>query len=310
MDAFEDQVGYHAVQGAAPGLSQLHIFRTDDHIHRAVSAKACVHAGEDDAEDVHYFILQHGAGEDVAVTDKISNKGVGGLVVDIFRCPDLLDVALVHDYDGIGHGQRFFLIMGHIDEGDAKLILHADQLVLHFLPEFQIQGAQWFVQKQDLRLVDDGPGDGDPLLLPAAQRIGHALLIALQIDQLQCIFDLVIDIGFALAADLQAEGDILGDVHVGEQGVFLKYGVQLPFVRRKGSDVFASEDHAALIRSLESAQDPQGGRLPASAGAQERQKFIFIKIQVQVVQNLVSVVDLGNVLQFDQSVAHCACLLW
>ena len=46
-----------------------------------------------------------------------------------------------------------FLVMGHIDERDAKFILQADQFILHILAQFQIQGAQGLIQKQNLGLV-------------------------------------------------------------------------------------------------------------------------------------------------------------
>ena len=79
-----------------------------------------------------------------------------------------MNIALVHDNDRVGHGQRLLLIVGDIDEGDAQFILHADQLILHFLAQLQIQSAQGFIQEQYLRFVDDGPGDGNTLLLTAA----------------------------------------------------------------------------------------------------------------------------------------------
>ena len=57
-----------------------------------------------------------------------------------------------------------FLIVGDIDEGDAQLVFHADQFVLHFLAQFQVQRAKRLVQKQDAWFIDNGAGDGDPLL--------------------------------------------------------------------------------------------------------------------------------------------------
>ena len=157
-----------AVHRAFSGRPKFHIFRADYHIHRTVASKARVHTGKDDAEKIHHFVFQHDARKDVAVSDKVCHKGVGWLVVDIFRRSDLLNITLVHDYNGVRHGQCLFLIMGHIDERDAKFVFHADQLILHLLAKLQIQCAQGFIQKQNLWLIDDGPGDGDSLLLTAA----------------------------------------------------------------------------------------------------------------------------------------------
>ena len=75
---------------------------------------------------------------------------------------------MVHDYDGVGHGKRLFLIMSYINKGNAQFVFQTNQLVLHVLAEFQIQSAQGLVQKQNPWLVDDGAGNGNSLLLSAA----------------------------------------------------------------------------------------------------------------------------------------------
>ena len=57
--------------------------------------------------------------------------------------------------------------MGNEYEGDSQLIFDFDQFLLHILSELQIQRPQRFVQKEDLRLINDSPGNSDPLLLSA-----------------------------------------------------------------------------------------------------------------------------------------------
>ena len=68
------------------------------------------------------------------------------------------------------HGERLFLVVGDVDEGDAQLLLHRLELDLHLLAQLQIQRAQRLVQQQHLRLVDQRARDGDALLLAAGQR--------------------------------------------------------------------------------------------------------------------------------------------
>ena len=74
--------------------------------------------------------------------------------------------------------------MGDIDKGNAQLIFQADQFILHILAEFQVQSAQRLVQQEDPRLIDNGPGNGDPLLLAAGKRRHAPFFIAVQVDQL------------------------------------------------------------------------------------------------------------------------------
>ena len=157
--------------------------------------------------------------------------------------------------------------MGYKDEGNADLLLNPFQLVLHFLAELQIQGRQRLVQKQHLRLVDQRPGKGHTLLLSAGQQGGVFILIALQADKLQHFHDLLIDDILTHLLDLQSEGDIFVYAQMGKQGVFLKYGVQLPLVGGFLADLLAVEDDASLVRVQETAQNPEQSRLSAAAGS-------------------------------------------
>lgn len=67
--------------------------------------------------------IDHDARNDVAFPDKIGHKGIFRFIVDAFRRAHLLDIALVHDDDGVGHGEGFLLVMGHVDKGDSQFIL-------------------------------------------------------------------------------------------------------------------------------------------------------------------------------------------
>ena len=111
----------------------------------------------------------HDAVNDIALTDEIRHEGVLRLVVDVLRGADLLDLALVHDHDGVAHGQGLLLVVGDIDKGDAHLLLDALELDLHILAQLQVQGAQRLVQQQHLGPVHQRPGNGHPLLLAAGE---------------------------------------------------------------------------------------------------------------------------------------------
>ena len=135
VNALEDQMGADAGQGALLRLHQVNVLRADHHVHRPVVAEAFVHAGEFRPEDLHQLVPDHGAGDDVALPDEIGHKGILRLIVDLLRRAHLLDVALVHNHDGVRHGQGLLLVVGDVDEGDAQLIFQADQLILHVLAQ-------------------------------------------------------------------------------------------------------------------------------------------------------------------------------
>ncbi len=75
-------------------------------------------------------------------------------------------MSVPHDADAVTHGERLFLIVGDENERNAHIALKRLQLYLHVPAQFSIERRQGFVQQQDGRAIDQGPGEGDPLLLP------------------------------------------------------------------------------------------------------------------------------------------------
>ena len=61
----------------------------------------------------------------LSVPTKEATKRGARAVVDLERRADLLDPAVVHHHDAVGHRQRLFLVVRHVDRGDAELALDA-----------------------------------------------------------------------------------------------------------------------------------------------------------------------------------------
>ena len=75
--------------------------------------------------------FQHIGVEDVRCSQKARDIRRRRCGVDLLRRAHLLDSALSQYRDLVAHGERFFLVMGDVDEGDAHLALHS--------PQFQLQ---------------------------------------------------------------------------------------------------------------------------------------------------------------------------
>ena len=200
--------------------------------------------------------------------------------------------------------------MGNKNKSDADLPLDPLQFVLHLLAQLQIQGGQRLIQKEYLRLVYQSPGNGHTLLLPAGEQCSIFVLVSFQTDQFEHLHNLLVNDILAHLLDLQAKCDIFIDAQVRKQRILLKDRVQFPPVGRHIADLLPVKDHASFIRVEKSPQDTQKRSLAAAAGPQQRDKFIFINIQINSLEDDLSVKILYNISEFYQFFPfHLALLL-
>src|SRR3990172_3516033 len=85
------------------------------------------------------------------------------------RIRDLLDPAVVHDDDPVGHRERLLLIVRDVDEHKTELALEVAQLDAHPQLEEPVEVAERLVKEERLRLRDEDAGERDALLLAAGE---------------------------------------------------------------------------------------------------------------------------------------------
>ena len=202
--------------------------------------------------------------------------------------------------------------MGDVQKGDAQFLLHALQFQLHLLTQLQIQRAQGLVQQEHLRLVDQRAGDGDALLLATGKRLHGTLFVALHFHEAQHAVHALGDLRLGQFAQLEAEGDVVKDVQMGEKGVFLKDGVHAAAVRRHVGDVLVLKEDAALSGHLEAADNAQHGGLAAAGGAEQRDELTLADVKVDIVKHLRVAKTLGHAAKLNQTllVVHGAHPPW
>ena len=100
-----------------------------------------------------------------------------------------------------------------------------------------------------------------------------------------------------LAASLQAhsEGYVLIDIQMREQGIFLKDGIHLPFVRRKVGDIFLIKKDIPLIRFDKAGNGAERGGLAAAGRPEQGDEFSIVYVQVETSQNLLPIIRDGDV---------------
>src|ERR1051326_963456 len=109
----------------------------------------------------------HAAMEHIDVSEKVHDKAVGRLVEQVARRTDLLDRAGTQDRDAIRDLERFFLVVGDKDAGQADLVVQSSEPLSQLLADTGIEGAEWLIEQQDSWLCGQRTRERDALPLTA-----------------------------------------------------------------------------------------------------------------------------------------------
>ena len=214
-------------------------------------------------------LTRHAAVDQVVLTDELGGEALGRTLVNVSRGTLLDQTAVGDDGDAVGNGHRLFLIVGDVDEGDADFLLDALELEAHVLAQIGVERSEWLVEQQDVALQHQRAGELDPLLLPARQLVRHPSVEVAEPDQLQHTVDRVADLLLGQPVELQPEGHVALDVHVGEQGVGLEHHRRRPLVGRQVADVAPMQHHLARGGFREPADQAQQRGLAAPRRAEQ-----------------------------------------
>ncbi len=195
--------------------------------------------------------------------------------------------------------------MRNIYKCDPHALLDILQFVLHVLAQTKIERAERLVKKQYLRAVDQCARDSHALLLAAGKGRDLAVFKALETDDFQHFCYTIVNFLFRKLGNTQTERDVVVHVEVREQRVPLEHGVDLPLVGRYIVDALAVEQYIAGCGRKKAADDPEHCGFSASAGTQQSKKFLVIDVQVDVVENRLSVLEChGEIREANELVGH------
>ena len=244
--------------------------------------------------------------DEVHLTDEGGHMHGSGGVVDLGGRADLLELALVHDHDPVGQGHGLLLVVGHEDDRDAQVALNLLQFFPHLLADLGVQGGEGLIQKQQGGLEQQGAGNGDTLLLAAGELAGILLLRSAHRNELQDLLDVLVDGRLGDLPQLQAEGQVLIDRHVGPEVVALEHhGGGALFGRQVDNGLSIHQDIAGS-HIQETADGPQDGRFAAAGGAQKGNDFTLIDFEIDMLNAVAVVIPLGHIfdLKFDFTLTH------
>ena len=232
--------------------------------------------------------ILYGAPDEVhgRLADEARDEDIGRLEVKLAGRTHLLDIAVLHDHDAVGHGHGFCLVMGDVNGGGAGLPVDLGDLGAHGDALLGIQVGKGLVHQEHAHLADDGPAHRHALPLAAGKRPGHPVQVIRQAQHLGGFLDLLFDDVLVHALQRQAEGQVIVHRHVGIQGIALEHhrNAALPGALLVGA--LAVDQKFALADFLQPGDHPQRGGLAAAGGTNENNELAFLDFQVEIVHGM------------------------
>jgi hypothetical protein len=99
--------------------------------------------------------------------DELRDEQVVRAVVELERRADLLDDAVVHHDDAVGHRHRLDLVVRDVDGRRLEALVQRLDLAAHRDAQLRVQVRQWLVEQEHLGIAHDRAAHRDALALAA-----------------------------------------------------------------------------------------------------------------------------------------------
>ena len=222
------------------------------------------------------------------------------MFVDVSRRAALLNDAVVHDHDAVGHHHGLALVMGDIDGGDADALLQIADEEAHVVAQAGVEIGERFVEQQHRGFDDQRAGERYALLLAAGQFPRIALFIAGELDHLQHGGDAPRAIHGRDLANLQPEGQIFRHRHVRKQRIGLEHHAEIAMLGHGMGHVAAAEQQPALGHGFEPGDAAQRRRLAAARRPQKRNELALADIEVDISKDMQRPIELVDRVQSER----------
>jgi hypothetical protein len=218
--------------------------------------------------------------------DEAGDEQVGRIVVQVQRSAALLDPAVAHDDDLVGHRHCLDLVMGHVHRRRLQALVQLLDLSAHLHPQLGVEIGQRLVEQEDLRIAHDRAAHRHPLALPARQL---ARITFEQLAQAQDVGRALDPLGDGRLVDLgqhQRERHVVPDRHVRIQRIVLEHHRNVALLGLHIVDDPAVDGDLAVGDLLQPRQHAQQRRLAAAAGADEHRELAVRYVDVDAAYHL------------------------
>ena len=135
--------------------------------------------------DVDTSPLDDAAAHEVRDTEEVGHERRLGMLVDVPRRAELLDLAVGHHGKPVGHRERLFLVVRDVEERDPDLALDRLELDLELAAQLGVERAEGLVEQEHRRREHERPRERDALLLPTRELMWAPLPEPAEADELE-----------------------------------------------------------------------------------------------------------------------------
>ena len=189
------------------------------------------------------------------------------------------------------------------DEHGLAFFGKVEHNVEYFTDHFRIEGSGYFVEKQDFGMHAQGADDGHTLFLTTGKLSGIAVGFVTESDTFEKLHGFLFYFFFFTFLYLdRCQCDIVDHGQVREQLVALEYHTDLLTKLGDGRaaffDFFAVQGDGAALDLFQCIDAAKQGTLTAATGADDDDDFALMDIEVDVVENVQSVIFFFQMFDF------------
>ena len=234
--------------------------------------------------------------------DEICNEQRRRPVIDVARARDLLDDAVVHHGDHVGHRHGLELIMRDIDRRRAEPVMQRAQFTDHRLAHFGIERAERLVHQETFRLAHDRPPERDALPVAAGKTRHRPVEKMRNAQDARRFHHPPVGLRRADALAFQGKADVSPDIHVRIEGEQLEHEGDIAGRCAVHRDVLAIEPDGAGRRQFQPGNHAQRRRLAAARGPQQAEELAVLHREAGSLDGME--IGEGFVERFDPYLCH------
>ena len=208
----------------------------------------------------------------------------------------MLQHAVAHHRDSVGHCHRFDLIVRDIDCSDARGPLQSSDLAPHLAAKACVQIGERFVHQKRARMTDQSASHRDALSLSSRELSGAAFEQRPQFEHCRRFADPGPDELTPLPTNLQGKTQVLRHAQMRIESVTLKNHGDISLARREVVGGGTVNRQYSFRDLLEAGDHAKRSRFAASGRSDQHQEFAVGYLQIEVFDRGVPAgIDLAHV---------------